>query len=273
MTSLLDLPEELLEHILSFNTYPICINVCKTLRCIEEGLDDGRWSRISKNYFVGENDRAIRLMIEKNDYDSLLFCLSYRPGALGMVDNNYVEYMIMDERLDVAKKYLYDYDYLIEEDQLVMLAQYGPEIFFYALSLYESMDELNNFLETHDDILAVASCNAHIDIVEYILSNYSYARLSVTDPEAMCPDVYIHLLENMTYITYINLCHIALCAIANRDMDTVYTIIDDHDLDPYDLRMNILQYMHTFCLHDERSHIYLLKCVIDLNDRYDLSLS
>ena len=71
MSQLIDLPDELLHHILSYNILPLCTSVCKLLHTVEESLYDIRIgyldilydSTIDNCIDIGDMG-AIRLMFE-----------------------------------------------------------------------------------------------------------------------------------------------------------------------------------------------------------------
>jgi hypothetical protein len=76
--NILDLPKEILEHILSYNMFPYCICVCRELNHIETDLMNERLSIL-----IEEDDILLVLShVSKYGYEAELFSLYYHTNEI-----------------------------------------------------------------------------------------------------------------------------------------------------------------------------------------------
>lgn len=187
---LLDLPDEILKEILSYNTFPFCISVCVELHDIEKYLMNTRISE-SQKYLCLEDTLYHR------DIEMYYFLVHYTE--IGIADIDMLLLMMVDLKMDLPSQMKHIAERHDRHDVVTRC--------LYNKQLSHLIEDLMIYSYKLDEISSIAVHHGDLRIVEMLLSMGASPYIVMDDAVMANNDKLISILVSrydMEYPDYRN---------------------------------------------------------------------
>jgi hypothetical protein len=219
--NILDLPKEILEHILSYNMFPYCISVCRELSDIETDLMNERLSMICNNNYISWEG------IWRSNTESVLLAIYY---YYDMID--YVQQLIYELLHD------HKYNILVRSIVSIHLSHIDYDIYDY-LEMLCDLDEKDMLLyvlekynvSNNDKQCMIGGCidrGCSVEFLRFLLEN-----VDINDIVSIVIEAIARSNRNDEAIVYLLDNHISIKDILPRirsRLDHQYLVLKDYDL-------------------------------------------